>query len=223
MYFKSREAAGRLLAGQLAKKYTDNVCVVALSDGATVVGAQIAQSLRAVIMLLITAPIELPREPKPLGAIASDGSFVYNKAYSDSHIAEMTSEYRNHIELEKIHRINEMHRVSGEGELIRKDLLKDKTVILVSDGLQDGFAVDLAFEFLKPIRTKKIVVATPLAHISAVDRMHVQADEIFCLNVVSDYFTTDHYYDTSNIPDHSAVVRTIESLLTAWETSPSKI
>jgi putative phosphoribosyl transferase len=221
MYFKSREAAGRLLAEQIAKKYGDDACVIALSDGSTVVGAQIAQKLRTVIMLLMTAPIELPREPKPIGAITASGSFVYNNAYSSADITEMTTEYRNHIELEKIRRINEMHRASGEGDLIRKDLLRDKTVILVSDGLQDGFAVDLAFEFLKPIRTKKIVIATPLANVSAVDRMHIQADEIFCLNVVKDYFSTDHYYDAPDVPEHEVIIKTIENVIAAWVARPS--
>ncbi len=222
MYFKSRQAAGRLLAEQLAKKYNDDCAVVALNDGGTVVGAQIAQKLRAVLMLLMTAPIELPREPKPIGGITESGSFVYNTDYSDAHITDMVSEYRNHIELEKIKRINAMHRVSGEGELLRKDLLQDKTVILVSDGFKDGFGIDLAFEFLKPIRTHKIIVATPFANVPSVDRMHIQADEIFCLNVIrDDHFPVDHYYDDAGVPDHERVVETVEQVIASWIADPT--
>lgn len=218
MYFKSREAAGRLLAGQLAKKHRHQPCaVVALNDGGVVVGMQIAQKLRCVLMLLATATVELPRENKAIGAITSDGTFAYNTAYSRPDIDEMTMEYRNYIEQEKLRRINEMHRVSGEGDVIRREFLEHKNIILVSDGLQDGFGVDLAFEFLKPVPCKKIIVATPFANVPAVDRMHILADEIYCLNVVEDFFTTDHYYDAADVPPHEKVTATVEHMVAAWK------
>lgn len=224
MYYKSRGAAGRLLAEQIFKKYQSEDCaVVALSDGASVVGVHVAQKLQAVLMLLMTAPIEIPQEPIPIGAIAPDGSFRLNKAYSDADLEMFGTEYRNHIELEKMYRVNEMHKVSGEGDLIRRELLQDKNVILVSDGLHDGLSVDLAFEFLKPIRTKKIIVATPVANVPAVDRIHIQADDVFCLSVVADYFTTDHYYDTKDVPDHNKVIQTIEGLVRSWSSDNTSV
>jgi predicted phosphoribosyltransferase len=96
-------------------------------------------------------------------------------------------------------------------------LLRGHTVILVSDGLSNGFSLDLAAQFLKPINTKKLIVATPLASVPAVDRMHILADEIFCLSVVQDYMTTDHYYDTQDVPSHEKVVKTIEQIVLHWK------
>lgn len=218
MYFKSREAAGKLLAGQLAKKHKDHPCaVVALNDGGVIVGMQIAQQLRCVLMLLATATVDLPHEDQAIGAITIDGTFTYNNAYPKPYIDEMTMEYHGFIEQEKLRRINEMHRVSGEGDVIRRELLKDRYIILVSDGLQDGFGVDLAFEFLKPVRCQQIIVATPLANIRAVDRMHVLADEIYCLNVVEEFFTIDHYYDAPDVPTHEKVTTTVEHMVASWK------
>ena len=55
MYFKSREAAGKLLAGQIAKKYQHEDCaVIALSDGGVLVGMHVAMKLRCVIMMLMS-------------------------------------------------------------------------------------------------------------------------------------------------------------------------
>lgn len=217
MYFKSREAAGKLLASQLAKKHKDQPCaVVALNDGGVVVGMQIAQKLRCVLMLLATATVELPRESKAIGAITSDGTFAYNKAYAKPDLDEMTMEYHTYIEQEKMRRINEMHRVSGEADVIRRELLENRHIILVSDGLQDGFGVDLAFEFLKPVPCKQVIVATPLANVPAVDRMHIQADEIYCLNVIEDFFTTDHYYDAEDVPPHEKVTHIVENIVSSW-------
>jgi putative phosphoribosyl transferase len=222
MYFKSREAAGKLLASQLAKKHQHQPCVViALSDGGVVVGMQIAAKLRCALMLLATEPITLPRENQALGAVAADGS--YNNAYSKPDIDEMTTEYRNFIELEKLRRINDMHRASGEGDIIRRNLIEGKHIILVSDGLQDSIGLDLAFEFLKPVASKQIIVATPFASVPAVDRMHVLADEIFCLNVLEDYFTTDHYYDAPGIPAHEKIIATVERVVASWKDTPQAV
>lgn len=217
MYFKSREAAGSLLAGQIAKRHKLRDCaVIALSDGGVVVGMQIAMRLRSVITMLMTENIHLPREIKPLGAITADGSFQYNKAYSDGELDAMTADYHTYIEQEKMQRINAMHRASGEGELIRRDLLEDRNVIVVTDALYDGFMLDLAAEFLKPIRMKKLIVATPLATVPAVDRMHILADEIYCLDVLENFMHTDHYFDENDVPAHEAIVQTIDRVVRNW-------
>jgi predicted phosphoribosyltransferase len=217
MYFKSRVEAGKLLAEQLAKKYTgDNTTVVALSDGGVMVGAQIALKLHCALTMLLTDAIKLPREDTAIGGITQDGTFTYNTAYSPGQIEELVQEYRGLIEQEKMDKMGEMHRLMGRGGLIKKSMLRKHNVILVSDGLSNGFSLDLATEFLKPINIKRLIVATPLASVPAVDRMHILADEICCLSVIEDYMTTDHYYDTQDVPSHEQVVKTIEEIIAHW-------
>lgn len=218
MYFTSRVAAGRELAEQIAKKHKKEDCaVIGLSDGSVVVGAQIALKLRALLCMLIVEPIELPREGLPIGGISEDGSFAYNGLYSSGEIEELVSEYRAYIEEQKWTKLSAMHRVLGAGRLIRKDLLENKTVILVSDGLGSGFSLDVALEFLKPVKINKLIVATPLASVPSVDRMHVLGDEIYCLNVVDNYITTDHYYETRDVPPHNVIVKMIEQIMLYWK------
>lgn len=218
MYFKSRTEAGKLLAEEIAKKYQNQSCaVVALSDGAVMIGAQIAMKLHCVLMMLQTNAIQLPRENAAVGGISVDGSFTYNSAYSPGQIEDFISEYRTFIEQEKMSKMQAMHHGQGSGSLIRKSLLRNHTVILVSDGLSNGFSLDLAQEYLKPIKTRKLVVATPFASVPAVDRMHVIADEIFCLSVLEDYMTTDHYYETQDIPPHESVVKAVEEIVRHWK------
>jgi len=219
MYFKSRVEAGQKLAEQIAKKYAGKPCaVVGLNDGGVMVGAQIAMSLHCVLTMLLSAEINLPREPDPVAGISQDGSFSYNEKYSGGELDDLMSEYHGLIEQEKLERIQEMHRLVGHGgALIRKDLLRDHTVILVSDGLSSGFSLDIAAEFLKPISIARLVVATPLASVPAVDRMHILADEIYCLSVVEDYITTDHYYDTQDVPSHDLVVKTVDQIVSHWK------
>lgn len=218
MYFKSREAAGNLLASQIAKRHRhQKSTVVALSDGGVVVGMQIAVKLRAAITLLLTQEITLPREDKAVGGITAEGNFTYSEKLSSGEVDALTMDYRTVIEQEKMVRMHEMHIASGRGQLIRRDLLDNRVVILVTDGLKDSMTLNLAFDFLKPVKTKKLIVATPLASVPAVDYMHLMADEIFCLSVLEDYMTTDHYYDTQDVPDHETVIRTIERVVGAWK------
>jgi len=217
-YFKSRAEAGELLAQKLVPKYRyENCAVVCLSDGGVMVGAQIAIELHCVLTMLLTAPIILPRENDVLAAVNQEGNMAYNDMYSAGELEGMQSEYRTYIEQERIQKMHDLNSLLGDGGLIRKDLLVGHNIILVSDGLNSGFSLDAAADFLKPVRIEKLIVATPMASVPAVDRMHILADEIYCLNVVTDYFTTDHYYEAHDVPDHDAVIKTIQNVVLHWQ------
>jgi putative phosphoribosyl transferase len=218
MYFASRFQAGRTLAAQLTKKYHDADCaVVALGDGGAMVGAQIAKELHCVLTLLMNSEIVLPRELDAIAGITPSGIVAYNHRYSQGELDEQVAEYYSFIEQEKLLQMHKMNTlVSGKGTIDKK-LLKGRHVILVSDGLKTGFAIDLAAEFLKPISIKSLVMATPFASVQAVDRMHVLADDLYCLSVIEDYIDTNHYYDTQDVPDHKLVLKTVEQLVHDWK------
>lgn len=218
MYFASRLQAGRMLASQLSKKgYGANCAVIALDDGGVMVGAQIIKTLNCVIMMLEIGSIELPRELEAIAGITHDGSMSYNPAYSTGELDELVGENYQYIEQEKITKLHEMHSVVSVASLIDKKLLKDHNVILVSEGLKSGFSLDVAAEFLKPVALNKLIIATPMASVEAVDHMHILADEIFCLSVLSDYIGTSHYYDQDDLPTHETVVKTVSRIITSWE------
>ncbi len=218
MYFASRTAAGKLLAEQIVKIHgNDNCIVIGLSDGSVITGAQIALALHAPLGMLLIEPIELPREGIPIAGISEDGSFAYNGLYSPGEVEELVSEYYHYIEGVKNVKLAQLHELLGDGGLIRKDLLKGRVVILVSDGLTSGFSLDVAAEYLKVVRYQKFVIATPLASVPAVDRMHVLADEIYCLAVIQDFITTDHYYDMRDVPPHDVIVRVLERVMRKWK------
>lgn len=205
-----------MLAEQIAKKYDQANCsVLALGDGGVVVGAEIATKLRCGLMLLLTSEIMLSREPVAIAGITAGGGMVYNHSYSDGEIDELVSEYRGLIEQEKLTEMHHLNRQSGS--TINPERLRRHDIIVVSDGLKTSFPFDLALEFLKPLAIGKLVAATPFASVPAVDRMHVMADDLFCMSVIPDYISTDHYYDQSDIPDHEAILDLIEHLSLRWQ------
>jgi len=218
MYFQSRTEAGKKLAKELAKTYAGKPCaVVCLSDGAVMVGAQIAAELHSVLMLLLTDAIQLPRENTALAGLGQDGTLTYNSFYSPGEIEEFVAEYRSVIEEQRQEKLHKLHELVGRGGLIRRDLLRDRTVIVVSDGLSSGFSLDIAASFLKTIRIKRMVVAVPFATVQAVDRMHILADKIYCSSVVQDYISTDHYYEDNAMPPHETVIKTVEDIVAHWK------
>lgn len=217
MYFSNRVQAGRELAKQLKKYKDDHASVIALSDGGAIVGAQIASALHCPLMMLMTQPILAPGEPEAVASINQEGTYTYNGAYSTGEIEEFNMEYQQLFEQEKRDELSHMHRLLGKYSIIRKDLLRHHSVILVSDGLNSGFSLDAAVMYLKSTKINKLIIATPLASVPVVDRMHILGDELYCLSVVGNYIRTDHYYDDNSIPDHETIVKTIQELVLNWQ------
>lgn len=207
-----------MLASQLVKKYRyENCAVVALDDGGVMVGAQIATQLHCVLTLLMSEEIRLPQEPVALAGITPGGTLSYNHTYSSGEISELAGENFGYIEQQKLKKMHDMNRLVGSGGTIDKNLLRGHNVIVTTDGAKNGFLIDLAYEFLKPINYEKLVFAVPLSSVDAVDRMHVLADDLYCLDVIPDYRDTDHYYEKQDVPDHETVLKTIEHIILNWK------
>ena len=217
MYFENREQAGQILAAELLEKYRFEDCaVVALSDGAVIVGEQIAKALHCILTMLLIEEIEVPGEGESFGGISQDGNFTYNGMFSVGEIEEYNSEYHGYLEEQKQQVFNKLNRLLGDGGLIDEVLIRDRVVILVADGLDSGMSLDVAADFLKPIRIKRLVAVTPVATVQAVDKLHVLADEIHVLDVKANFMGTNHYYNQNDIPSHEDTIAKINQIVLNW-------
>lgn len=217
MYFASRLQAGRMLASRLEIKYRyENCVVVALNDGGVMVGAQIASALHCILTMMLSEEIKLPREPMAIGGITQEGNFVFNDAYSSGEIEELVGEFHGVIEQEKLLKMHKMNELLGSNGLINKELLKGHNIILVADGMKEDFMLDMAVQFLKQIKIDRLIVAVPIASVKVIDKIHITADEIYCLDVPAEYMDTNHYYDKQDIPDHATVINIIQNIIMNW-------
>ena len=217
MYFESRSEAGLKLANVLSEKYRyENCAVIALSDGAVLIGEQIAAALHCVLTMLLIEDIQVPGESTSFGGVSENGGFTYNGMFSAGEIEEYTSEFHGYLDEKKREAFQAINRLLGDGGLIDKSMLLDRTIILVADGLDNGASIDVAMDFLKPIRTQRIVVATPVASIPAVDKLHMVADELHILDVKENYMGTDHYYNDNTVPPHEDTVAKINQIVLNW-------
>jgi predicted phosphoribosyltransferase len=217
MYFESREQAGQLLAAELLERYRyENCAVVALNDGAVLVGEQIATALHSILTMLLIEDIQVPGENVSFGGVSENGNFSYNGMFSAGEIEEYTSEFHGYLDEQKREAFQKMNRLLGDGGLINNDMLRDHVIILVSDGLDNGASLDVAADFLKPIRIKRLVVAAPVASIPAVDKLHMLADELHILDVKENFMGTDHYYNQNTIPSHEETIAKINQIVLNW-------
>ena len=217
MYFENREQAGQILAAELLEKYRyENCAVVALSDGAVLVGEQIAKSLHCILTMLLIEEIEIPGEGVSFGGVSQNGGFTYNGMFSAGEMEEYVSEYHGYLDQQRQQAFEKINRLLGDGGLINNEMLRDHVIILVADGLDTGASLDVAAEFLKPIRIKRLVVATPVATVQAVDKLHILADELHVLDVKSNFMGTDHYYNQNIIPSHEDTIAKINQIILNW-------
>lgn len=216
-YFKDRSEAGRLLAEKIksAGDFYVNPAVIALSPGGTLVGAEICRRIHASMYLLATENIEIPGEGTA-GIASSEGNFTFSSQYSSGQIDEIQNDYRQVIDQERYKAFQKLNRIVGRDGVIKKQLLKRHEILLVSDGMKDPLALEIAIDYLKPIDARKIIIATPIATLPVVDRMHLSADQIFCLGVIDNYMTTDHYYEQNNLPSNEQAIELTKKIVLNW-------
>lgn len=217
MYFKSRAEAGEQLASQVYDAYRyENAAVVALSDGGVAVGEPVAARLHCVLTMLVSERIEVPGENQNFGAVSQEGSFTYASDLAASEIREYNSEFHGYFEEKKREAFHSINTLVGEGGIIDHDMLRERTIILVSDGLNDVTSLDVALDFLKPVKIERLVIAAPIASVEMVDRIHTIADELHILDVKANYLSTDHYYEENDVPTHEETVAKINQIILNW-------
>lgn len=217
MYFHSRAEAGEQIAREVFDKYRyENVAIVALGDGGVAVGEPIAERLHCVLTLLVSEAFDVPGEGQEFGAVSQTGQFTFNSELGEGAATEYATEYHGYLEEQKRQAFHRINRLIGDGGVMDQELLQDHTLILVSDGLNNSTIIDVAMDFLKPIRYQKLVIVAPVASVSLVDKVHMIADELHILDVKSNYLDTDHYYDQNDLPSHEETIKKINQIILNW-------
>lgn len=217
MYFTDRAQAGQILAEQLYDRYRyENCAVVAINDSSVLVAEQIASALHTVLTLLIAEDIEIPGEGISFGAVSQEGTFTYNRGLTQGQVSGYVSEFHGYLEEQKREAFHRINRLLGDGGVINRDLLRDRVVILVSDGVNTGSGFDVAADYLKPIRIQKLIIAAPTASINAVDKLHIMADELHILDVKENFISVNHYYDNNDLPPRDETIRRISDIVLNW-------
>lgn len=217
MYFESRGQAGLILAQELYDKYRyENCAIIALSEGSVLVAEQIAATLHCVLTLLLSEEIEIPGEGITYGAVSQDGDFTVNSEFTSGQAEGYNSEFHGYFDEEKRKAFQKINRLIGDGGTIDEDLLRDHTILLVADCIDDVTMIDVALDFVKPLRIDRLVVVTPVATVPVVNRLHVLVDEVHILDVKENFLGANHYYTNNDIPPREDTIKRISEIITKW-------
>lgn len=179
MRFEDRTNAGRKLAQELSD-YGDreDVVVLGLPRGGVPVAFEVAKALQAPLDVFVVRKLGVPGHRElAMGGIASGGVRVLNEDVvqrlniSRGVVDEVAAAERR--ELERRER-------AYRGARPKIDL-RDRTVILVDDGLATGATMRAAVSALRAHEPARIVVAVPTAPPRTCAEFQGVADEIVCL------------------------------------------
>src|SRR3989441_3263802 len=178
MRFRDRSDAGRHLAERLtAYAGRHDVVVLGLPRGGVPVAFEVAQELDAPLDVFLVRKLGVPGHPElAMGAIASGGVRVLSEDLIDElgipRAAVEQVAVRERLELERRERLYRGDR--------RLPMLRDRTVILIDDGLATGSTMEAAIAAVKVYQPARVVVAAPVCAKDSAARLQRIADEVVC-------------------------------------------
>jgi putative phosphoribosyl transferase len=202
-----RDTEGRALAEEIAHGRPD-VVVLGLPRGGVPVAHAVARSLDLPMDILIVRKLGVPgQEEVAFGAIAGDGVQVLNPAI----VAACG------LDGETIGRVvAREQRELARRELVYRDgrpslRAKNRTVILVDDGIATGATVRAALALLQKLGAGRVVVAAPVIACEARAELDRAADEVVAVCVPADFHGVGEWYDDFSQTTDAEVLALLES------------
>jgi len=191
--FKDRFEAGRMLARELMHYADrDDVVVLALPRGGVPVAFEVAKALNAPLDVFLVRKLGLPgREELAMGAIASGGVRVLNEEvvgwYKVNEKVIDSVAQREQRELERRERAYRGNRAMP--------LLRNRTAILVDDGLATGTTMRAAVSALRKYNPARIVIAVPTAPQETCREFREVVDSIVCATTPQPFWAIGAWYE----------------------------
>ena len=191
--FRDRVDAGRQLAEPLSM-YADraDVIVLALPRGGVPVAYEVAKRLRVPLDVFVVRKLGVPGyEELALGAIASGGVRVLNQ--------DVVRILPNAEQIVEAVTANELLEVERRERAYRDDRpplnVKERTIILIDDGLATGATMHAAVNALREQKPAKIVVAIPVCAPETCREIQKLADETIWLFAPEWFHGVGQFYD----------------------------
>jgi predicted phosphoribosyltransferase len=190
MPFGSRQDAGEKLGLRLLDEGIEGDVVVGLPRGGVVVAARVAHVLQCALEVLVVRKIGHPLHREfAVGALAEGDVILLDEGNIDTsaviraRLAEIIREEKERLWQYQL----KFHQV-GDFDF------RDKTVLLVDDGLATGATMEAAVLSARKQGAGKTIVAVPVASSSAIKRLISVANNVFALVVDRSFEAVGAYY-----------------------------
>ena len=190
--FRDRTEAGRLLGATLAgRDWPKDSIVLGLPRGGVPVAFEVARSLGLPLDVIVVRKLGVPWQPElAMGAIASGGVRVLDQqlirieGISEEDVDAVAA--REEQEAERREQLYRAGRPALE--------LRNRTVILVDDGLATGSTMQAAVKCVKSLQPSVVIVAVPVASRQACAYLRHVADECVALAVPEPFGAVGEWY-----------------------------
>lgn len=198
--FKDRIDAGLQLAEELQKYRGENILVLAIPRGGLPVAAIVAKSLGAPLNVALIKKIGHPTNKEfAIGAVSLEDYIITENEFAPpSYITEETARIRKILESRFAQYYKNVEIVS----------VKNKTVIIIDDGIATGNTLILTVELIAKQKPASIIVAVPVAPASAIRRLNNlgKLREIVCLEIPANFYAVGQFYeDFEQVTDMEAI------------------
>jgi putative phosphoribosyl transferase len=190
--FADRRQAGKKLATQLASYANrSDVLVLALPRGGVPVAFEVAYALRAPLDVFLVRKLGVPgHEELAMGAIATGGVRVLNEEVtSRMQISTSAIDDVGKREAQELKRRERLYH----GDRAALDV-RDRTVILIDDGLATGSTMRAAARALRKMQPSRIVVAVPVAAAETCADLCDEVDEVICVATPEPFMAVGAWY-----------------------------
>jgi len=206
--FEDRKDAGRKLATALEQYKNNNVLVLAIPKGGIEIGYQVASHLDADFSLLISRKLPYPKNPESgFGAIAEDGSIFINQNAALGIHPKMIDQIIEDQKKEVKRRIKVLRNNRPLPDL------RQRTVILMDDGIAMGSTMQAAIKLCRTAKAGKIIVAAPVAGERVAYEIQQIVEEIVILEVPRPFYAVAQVYrNWHDVSDQEAL-----KIMKEWE------
>lgn len=188
--YRDREHAGEVLAALVLQAAGKGVIVMAIPRGGVAVAVPIAGRLEVPIYPLVTRKIGHPANKEvAIGALMPDGTTLADHAaLTEAGISE--EQFRKLAGLEQDELRRRLVEYTGS---IRPPEVRDRTVVLVDDGIATGYTVRAAIDWLVAQKPSRVIVAVPVAPLDVIQELRQQV-EVICPVQAENFVAVGMYY-----------------------------
>lgn len=204
-YWKDRREAAEKLIEHLRNEKIDFDIILALPRGGVVLGAAVARAFKKPLDLLIPRKIGAPMNPEyAIGAVTEEGLGVWNEAEKAA-VDPKWLEQEVEKERAEARRRRETY-LSGHPRIS----LKEKTVLIIDDGIATGLTLRAAIAEAKSLGARKIIVAVPVAAPDSVEIVGREVNQILVLKTPAFLGAIGQYYESFDQISDEEVVELIK-------------
>lgn len=191
--FKDRAAAGVALAQELQRRVLPPpLLVLGLPRGGVAVAHEVASRLEAPLDVMLVRKIGMPGQPElAIGAIAS-GGIVVHEARIEQEMPELAATFDTLVASER-RELERRERTFRAG--LAPLALRNKTVILVDDGIATGSTMLAAVRAARKAGAATLVASAPVSSTEAAELIRQEADVVVILQTPGMLFAIGEWYE----------------------------